>query len=317
MRFQAVCALYIVVVLAGCSQTLSQISNENGFQRFQSTQKVLEPGTLVTFEESQEGLSSITPVCWRYQAYKALSPTRSVPDAALGLRRQLGDWHHLEPEYLKHLQAKFPEVEDIELRLKNPKVVENSDTELYKGLSTRSKSCQAAVAAREANGEVVYTILKVLKADVSYKIIGVDRNRLRGKISQKPLQRLKAELGGSSLSTFEQSIKGTAVPMAFQADIIGVVTSPISSGEMDSVPPMDAESVATTQEESPPTLESKVTPVEDGDSLPDVEQVAISDAEPGGLPRVSRLTKTQKQLMIKKMAILSRETSDVDRYEKK
>lgn len=316
MRFQAVCALYMVVVLAGCSQTLSQISNENGFQRFQAPQKVLEPGTLITFEESGEGLTAITPICWRHQAYKVLRPARSVPGTALDLKRQLGDWHFLEPAYLKNLQEKFPEVKDIELRLQNARVVENSDTELYKGLPTRSKSCQAAITAREANGELVYTILKVLKADVMYKVIGVDRNRLAGKIPQKSLERLKAELGGSSLSTFEQTIKGTALPMAFQADIIGIVPPPTSLGETDSVPPMGAESMASTEGESVPPLKSTGMPMEEGDSAPDVEKRAISDAEPDESPKVSRLTKTQKKLMIKKMAILSRGTSDVDRYQK-
>ena len=142
MRFHALCALYVAVALAGCSQTqtLSQISNENGFQRIQSPPKVLEPGTLITFEESGAGLTAITPVCWRHQAFKLLRPARSVPGVELNLKRQLGDWQNLEPAYLQNLQTKFPKVDDIELRLRNVSVVENTATELYKGLPARPQA---------------------------------------------------------------------------------------------------------------------------------------------------------------------------------
>ena len=281
MRFHALCALYVIIVLAGCShsQTLSQISNEYGFQRFQGPQKVLEPGTLIALEKSGESLATITPVCWRHQAFPSLRPARSVLGVESGLRRGLGDWHDLEPAYLKNLQVKFPNVENIQLRLRNASILENSDTELYKGLPTRLQSCQDAIATREANGETVYTILKVLKADVTYKVIGVERSRLKGKLPQKTLERLKVELGGSSVSTFDQTIMGATLHVAFQPDIIGMA-SPLA----------EAESLPTSEAKSP--------------------------SSSGEHPRISRLTTAQRQSIIQRMAVLSRETSDADRFQK-
>ena len=284
MRYHALCVLYIVLVLAGCSQTfslsptpsLSQISNEYGFQRFQGTQTSLEPGTLITLEQSGEGLAEITPVCWRHQAFPALPPARPVSGAESDLKRQLGDWHDFEPAYLKNLQAKFPEVEEIQLRLRNASVVENSAMELYQGLSARSQACQEVVAAREAKGETVYTILKVLRADVTYNVIGVDRSRIIGKFPQKVLAKLKTELGGSSVSTFNQTIKGSGLQLAFQADIIGT------------------------------GLESLTEP----------KDTEISDSKSEEFSRIARLTKAQRKSIIQKTAILMTKTSDADEYQK-
>lgn len=277
MRYHALRALYVILVLAGCSQTptLSQISNEYGFQRFQAPQKVLEPGTLITFEESGEGLTAITPVCWRHQAFSRLPLARTVSGTELDLKSQLGTWQNLEPAYLKNLQSKFPEVENIQFRLRYASVLENTYTELYKGLPTRLQPCHDAIAAREASGETVYTTLKVLNGDVTYKVIGVKRSRMVGKLPQKTLERLKAELGGSSVSTFNQTIEGATLQMAFQSDMIGLATQP--------------------------------TP------LAENEDEAISDNESGKFSRISRITKAQRQSTIQKMAILSRGTSDADR----
>lgn len=294
MRYHALRALYVILVLAGCSQTptLSQISNEHGFQRLQAPQRVLEPGTLITFDESSEGLTALTPVCWRHQAFPALRPAQRVSGAELNLRGQLGDWHSLDPAYLKNLQTKFPEVEDIQLRLRNASILENSDTELYKGLSTRSQPCQDAIAAREANGETVYTTLKVLHADVTYKVIGVKRSRLVGKLPQKTLERLKTELGGLSVDTFNQTIEGATLQVAFQSDIIDLASQPTPLAEAEGVPTIEAKSMSST---------------EDG---------AILDTESGKFHRISRLTEAQRQSLIQKMAILSKGTSDADRLQR-
>ncbi len=293
MRFHTLCALYVIMVLGGCSQSLSQISNEHGFQRFQGPSKFLQPGTLIVLEESGEGLTALSPVCWQDQAFPTLRPARAVPGAESDLKGHLGgDWHDIEPAYLTALQGKFPEVDGIQLRFRSASVVQYSDTELYKGISTRVQSCQDAIAAREANGETVYTVLKVLKADVTYNVIGVDRSRMLGKLPQKTLERLKTELGGTSVSTFDQTIKGATLQVAFQADTIGIenFSEPLAKAESDPVSGEEANVVSS-------------------------DAGVISDTEAGESPQVSRLTKAQRQSIINKIAILSSKTSDADRLQ--
>ncbi len=222
MRFHTWCSIFIIVVCSGCSQTFSQISNEYGFQRLQTPHKILKPGTLIAFEESGDGRITIIPVCWKNQAFPQLLTPQAAPEAATNVKRHLENWIELEPEYLGTLQAKFPEIQDIQLRLENASVAQYSDTELYEALSTRSPSCQDAVATREANGETVHTVLKVLTADATYKVIGIERSRMAGRLPQELLERLKTEFGASSVSTFNQTLKGSRLPMAFQSDIIGL-----------------------------------------------------------------------------------------------
>ena len=304
MRFHILCTLYVIVVLAGCSTTHSEISSDYGFQRLQAPQKVLEPGTLITYEESGEGVTAITPVCWRHQAFPRMRQAPAVPDAQSELRREFGDWYSLDTAYLENLQAKFPEVEDIQLRLRNASVSQYSDAELYKGLSTRSQPCQDAIAAREDGGETVYTVMKVLNADVTYQVIGVDRNRMRGKLPQKILERLKTELGGSSVSTFNQTITGTTHQVAFQPDIIGIAPP---FAEMESEQTIEAKSMSSAE---PSTIQS-----EKSELISKSEETETQD-ELADFSKLPRLTTDERQTIIQKIAVLSSRTSDADRYEK-
>lgn len=351
MRYFTLCVLYVLIVLSGCSQTLSQISNEHGFQRLQSPQKNLEPGTLITYEESGESFAVITPVCWRHQAFQGMPPIRSVSRAEQELISEFGVWHDLAPTYLEKIQEKFPQVDDIELRLANASVSQYSDTDLYKGLSTRSESCQDAVIAREGNGETVYTVLKVLNADVTYRITGVDRNRMVGKLPQRTLERLKTELGGSSVSVFEQTVKGAKLQVAFQPDIIGITGSMTSSVDMSNESSMDEKSMKSSESQSDSSPEGESMSPDEVSSLPLAEKAAESSMNKQSMelseenqsvslpadesmspdevsslpltekaamesPRASRITKAERALMIKKIAVLSKGRSDADQLQK-
>ena len=309
MRFHTVCILYVLIVLGGCSQTLSQISNDHGFQRLQAPQKNLEPGTLITYEDSGESFAVITPVCWRHQAFPGMPPARSVSRAERDLIGELGDWHDLAPTYLEKIQETFPQVDDIELRLANASVAQYSDTDLYKGLATRSKPCQDAVVAREGNEETVYTILKVLNADVTYKVTGVDRNRMVGKLPQRTLERLKTELGGSSVSIFEQTIKGAKLQVAFQSDIISIAGSTTSSADISNESSMDEKSMTSSENQSAPSPEDESMSTDEGNSLPLTEKAAMVTS------RAPQITKAERELMIKKIAVLSKRRSDADQLQ--
>lgn len=242
MKFYVLCVICSIVLLSGCSHTLSQVIKEYGFQRIQPHQNALEPGTLITFEDSGKGLVAITPVCWRHQAFPTLLPP--APTADSELKKYLSDTFSLESEYLEKIQAKFPDVLDIQLRLGNASVSQYSDVKLLDGIALRSQPCQAAVAAREKNGETVHTVLKTLQTDITYEVIGVERSRLKGKLPQKTLERLKTELGGSSVSTFDQTIKGSALHVAFKSDIIGVAT----------IPSAETKPIASAESEGPPRV---------------------------------------------------------------
>ncbi len=309
MRFHTVCILYVLIVLGGCSQTLSQISNDHGFQRLQTPQKNLEPGTLITYEESGASFAVINPVCWRHQAFPGMPPARSVSRAERDLIGELGDWHDLAPTYLEKIQETFPQVDDIELRLANASVAQYSDTDLYKGLTTRSKPCQDAVVAREGNGETVYTILKVLNADVTYKVTGVDRNRMVGKLPQRTLERLKTELGGSSVSIFEQTIKGAKLQVAFQSDIIGIAGSTTSSADVPNASAMDKKSMNSSESQSDSSPEDETTSTDEVTSEAPTEKAAMETS------RVPQVTKAERELMIKKIAVLSKKRSDADQLQ--
>ena len=361
MRYHTLCVLYVLIVLSGCSQTLSQISNEHGFQRLQAPQKNLEPGTLITYEESGESFAVITPVCWRHQAFPGMPPARSVSRAERDLIGEFGDWHDLAPTYLEKIQETFPQVDDIELRLANATVAQYSDEELYKGLSTRSEPCQDAVLAREGSGETVYTILKVLNADVTYKITGVDRNRMVGKLPQRILERLKTELGGSSVSIFEQTIKGAKLQVAFQSDIIGIAGPATSLADIPNESSMNEKAMNSSENQSVPSSEDNMVATDEVNSLPPTEKVAMSATSSADIPnessmdekamnlsenqsvpssednmvatdevnsqsptekaamefpRASRITKAERQLMIKNIAVLSKRRSDADQLQK-
>ncbi len=357
MRYHTLCVLYVLIVLSGCSQTLSQISNEHGFQRLQAPQKNLEAGTLITYEESGESFTVINPVCWRHQAFPGMPPARSVSRAEHDLMAEFGDWHDLAPTYLEKIQERFPKVDDIELRLANASVSQYSDTDLYKGLATRSKPCQDAVAAREDNGETVFTILKVLNADVTYKVTGVDRNRMVGKLPQRTLERLKTELGGSSVSIFEQTIKGAKLQVAFQPDIIGIDGWTISSADIPTEASMHEKAMTSSENQSDSSPEDETASTDEVNSLSPTEKAAMSATSSADIPnessmdkkamtssenqsdtspedettstdevisepptekaametsRVPRITKAERELMIKKIAVLSKRRSDAD-----
>ncbi len=315
MRFHALCALYVIVVLGGCSQTLSQISNEHGFQRIQGPSKTLGPGTLIVLEESGDSLAVLTPVCWQPQAFPGLPPARAVPGAESALKGKFGDWHDFEPPYLKALREEFPKVEEIQLRFRNTSVFQYSETDLYKGIPARLQSCRDAVAAREAKGETVYTILKALKADVTYKVIGVDRSRLVGKLPQKTLERLKTKLGGSSINTFTQTIAGATHQVAFQADIIGLENFSLPLADPEGDPIMDTQPKPLTDKESVSPGEPQAMSSDEANSVSTMKNAEISNMESGEFSRRSRLTQAQRQLIIQKMAILRNEISDADRLQ--
>ena len=224
MRIHTLCTFFLLILCSACSQmhsSLSAPSNEMGFQRLQTAQKNLEPGTVIAFEESGEGMTAVVPVCWKHQAFPRLLSPQSAPEVAVDLKREVDGWVDLEPEYLDVLQTKYPEIQDIQLLPRHASVSQYSNKALSEAVETRSQPCREAVAAREANGETVYTVVKVLTADMTYKVIGVERDRMTGKLPHVLLERLKTDLGGSSVSTFNQTIKGSRLPIAFQADVVG------------------------------------------------------------------------------------------------
>ncbi len=232
MRFHTLCILLILFLSSACSQMYSSLSgpsNEMGFQRLQTAQKNLEPGTVIAFEESGEGRTAVTPICWKHQAFPRLLSPQSDPEGAVDWKREVDGWVDLEPEYLDVLQVKFPEVQDIQLLPRHASVSQYSDKALSEAVETRSQPCRDAIAAREANGETVYTVVKVLTADMTYRVVGVERGRMTGKLPHLLLERLKSELGGTSVSTFNQTISGSRLPIAFQADIIDSKSVPSST----------------------------------------------------------------------------------------
>ncbi|MEC4679518.1 MAG: hypothetical protein VST67_02315 [Nitrospirota bacterium] len=225
---------------------------------------------------------------------------------------------------MKRAQAKYPDIDEIELRLSNYSVLEYSDAKLYEGIISRSKPCQDAVAAREAKGETVYTVLRVLKADVTYHIIGKDRVRHKeGKLSQKVLEGLKVELGGSSISTFGQTIQGSALHWGLKPDIIAVETL-TDAVATDAVSPdavaSDAASpdVVATDAASPDAVASDAVSadvVATDAASPDVvaQDAASPDVVASELLKAPRLTEAQRSSIIKRAAILSYGKSDADR----
>ncbi len=240
MRFHTLCTFFILILCSACSQmysSLSESSHEIGFQRLQTAQKNLESGTIIAFEESGEGITAVIPVCWKHQAFPRLLPPQSAPEVAVDWKREVDGWVDLEPEYLEVLQTKYPEVQDIQLLPRHASVSQYSDKVLSEAVETRSQPCRDAVSLREANGETVYTVVKVITAEMTYKVIGVERGRMTGKLPHITLERLKTELGGSSVSTFNQTIKGARLPIAFQADIIGSegISSSITQEERQSM----------------------------------------------------------------------------------
>jgi len=278
--------------------------NEHGFQRFQPPHKTIEPGTLVVLENLGENVVSAIPVCWRHQAFPTLQAPKSNPTVELELRSKVGDTFNLEPAYLKRAQAKYPDIDEIELRLSNYSVLEYSDAKLYEGIVSRSKPCQDAVAAREAKGETVYTVLRVLKADVTYHIIGKDRIRHKeGKLSQKVLEGLKAELGGSSISTYAQTIQGSALHWGLKPDIIAIETLTHAVAQ-DAVSP---DVVATDAASSDVVAQDAASP----DAV--ASDAASPDVVASELLKAPRLTEAQRSSIIKRAAILSYGKSDADR----
>ena len=227
MRFYTYSIIFSLVLLTGCMKPLNNVMNDHGFQRFQPPHKTIEPGTLIVLENVGEKVTSVIPVCWRQQAFPTLLAPKSNPTAEVELKSKIGDTFILETAYLERVKAKYPDIDEIELRLSNPAVLEYPDAKLYEGIASRSKPCKDAVAAREAKGDRVYTVLKVLRADATYEIIGKDRTRHKaGKLPQKILEDLKAELGGSSISTYSQTIKGSSLHWGLQPDIIAFESLP-------------------------------------------------------------------------------------------
>ena len=232
MRFHTLYMFFILILCSACSQmhsSLSEPSNEIGFQRLQTAQKNLEPGTVIAFEEAGEGMTAVIPVCWKHQAFPRLLSPQSDPEAVVGLKKEVDGWVDLETEYLDVLRTKYPEVQNIQLLPQHASVSQYSGKALSEAVETRSQPCRDAVAAREANGESVYTVVKVLTADLTYKVIGEERDRMTGKLPHVLLERLKTDLGGSSVSTFNQTITGGRLPIAFKSDIIDLPGIPDST----------------------------------------------------------------------------------------
>ena len=266
--------------------------NEHGFQRFQPPHKIIEPGTLIVIENVDEKVVSVIPVCWRQQAFPTLLTPKSNPTAELEFKNKVKDTYSLEPAYLQRVKAKYPDVDEIELLLSNPSILEYPDAKLYEGIASRSNACKDAVTAREAKGDRVYTVLRVLKADATYKIIGEDRTRhVKGKLPQKVLEDLKKELGGSSISTFGQTIKGASLHWGLQPDIIAFESLPAAMAAAAATP--DANPTEATAPDANPAEAAASSPME-----------AI---------KAARLSEMERKSIIQKVAILKYGKSDADR----
>jgi len=294
MRFYTYSIIFSLVLLTGCTKPLTNVMNDHGFQRFQPPHKMIEPGTLIVIERVDEKVTSVIPVCWRPQAFPTLRAPTSNPTAEVELKGKIGDTFILETAYLERVKAKYPDIDEIELRLSNPAVLEYPDAKLYAGIASRSQPCKDAVAAREAKGDRVYTVLRVLRADAIYEIIGKDRTRHKeGKLPQKILEDLKAELGGSSISTFSQTIKGSSLHWGLQPDIIAFESIPKSEPVDATVPdtePADAASPDVSPESAP------------------ADDVGLSEAL-----KAPRLSDIERKSIIQGVAILQYGKSDADR----
>jgi len=316
MRFHPFYVIFSIIFLTGCSTTTpTNVMNEHGFQRFQPPHKGIEPGTLVILEDIDEKAVAVTPVCWRQQAFPTLLAPKSNPAVEAEFRGEIADSFDLEAAYLERAQAKYPEIDEIEVRLANPSVLEYSDIALYEGIPSRSKVCLDAVAAREANGQTVYTILRVLKADVTYEVIGKDRTRyVRGKLPQKVLERIKTQIGGSTISAYDQTIKGNALHWGLKPDIIAFESFPDSGSgetpnpELDPAAETSASEVAATDASAP-----EVAVVESPEPSAGTGEESASDNVSAGRLKAPRLSDEQRRAIIQKVAILKDVKSDADR----
>ena len=342
MRFHPIYAMIFLVFLTGCSTTVTNVMNEHGFQRFQPPHKGIEPGTLIVVEDVDEHMVAVTPVCWRRQAFPTLLAPKSNPAIEAELRGNIADSFMLEPAYLKRVQTKHPEIDEIEARLSNPSVLEYTDTALYTGLPSRSKACTDAVSARESNGQTVYTILRVLKGDVTYQVYGKDRTRnVAGKLPQKVLENIKTQIGGSAISTFEQTIKGNALHWGLKQDIIAFESAISDQGdappsEMDPVAHNPVPEMETTNTPIPPDAEAsspeaaesdssnpassgeeasipETLIAETADSVATIEEATASAGDLSGPGKAPRLSDEQRKALIKKVAVLTNDKSDADR----
>lgn len=198
------------------SATIGQILAENGFTEFKPPSEHALPGTLVVVNGGPA--ISLGVICRPQQAL-GLDPA-TIPQSAsvsTDLTAALDRSLNLDASFLARIKAagNLADIDNIQIRLGNVRLLELSDDDVLAGLTQRSPSCRDALELRLASGSTVTMIKAALMADVTY-VATVSRSAGGGIAAEIP-----AELA-ASLKSAVKSSDGGKVELVGQNLIWGI-----------------------------------------------------------------------------------------------
>jgi len=151
------------------SATIGEILASNGFTEFKPPSQHVFPGTLVLVTGNDPVALSV--ICRPLQALGLdIARIPESPSISTDLSAALDRTLNLDAQLLSRLKASgsLADVKDVQIRLRNVRLLELSDDEVISGLPDRSEACKQALELRLTSNQPVTMIKSALIADVTY-----------------------------------------------------------------------------------------------------------------------------------------------------
>lgn len=151
------------------SATIGEILAANGFTEFKPPSQHVLPGTLVLVTNNDP--VSLSVICRPLQSLGLdVAEIPESPSISTDLSAALDRTLRLDTQLLSRLKASgsLANIEDVELRLMNVRLLELSDDEVISGLPNRSDACKQALELRLNSNQPVTMVKSALIADVTY-----------------------------------------------------------------------------------------------------------------------------------------------------